>query len=208
MSRRRRFPLPSPAMIIAMIALLAATAGSAIANHGGPHGPPGLVNSLDVADGSLTGVDIRNRSLTPADFRGSVRGKRGAPGRPGEPGPPGTPGASGQQGPPGPPGPPGTSLLNYVTTSNIDNGPQELTQGNAYCPAGQYPVGGGASTSAYYQYVNESRPERPANGWKVYVFNTSTTAAGTFRVYVVCAPAATVIGSTGPAEVGEKVETE
>ena len=64
---RRRLRRPSPSLVIAMLALLVATAGPAVANHGGRHGPAGLVNALDVADGSLTGKDIKNKSLTKAD---------------------------------------------------------------------------------------------------------------------------------------------
>jgi hypothetical protein len=98
---------PSPALVVAMLALLVSTAGPAIANHGGRHGPAGLVNALDVADGSLTGKDIKNKSLTPADFRGSVRGPRGARGPAGATGPQGPGGPGGPQGPPGPQGPQG-----------------------------------------------------------------------------------------------------
>ena len=161
-------------------------------------------NGVDIINETLTGADIKNKSLTPADFRGSVRGKRGAKGPAGSAGPPGNPGAPGQ---PGPPGPPGTSLLTYVTSGDFASPPGISGAGYAYCPANQYPVGGGASTALAQQYVNESRPDRAASGWRVFIYN-ATGGASTFRVYVVCAPAATVIGSTGPAELGEKVETE
>jgi hypothetical protein len=106
---RRRLRLPSPAMIIALVALLAAVSETGLANHGGRHGPPGLVNSIDVQNESLTGRDVKNRSLTPADFRGSVRGPRGAQGPQGNPGPPGANGQNGANGQQGPPGPPGTA---------------------------------------------------------------------------------------------------
>lgn len=98
-------------MVIAVIALFAATAGSAIAGHGGRHGPAGLVNSLDVQNGSLTGADVKNRSLRPIDFRGSIRGPRGlrgpagqngTNGAPGQNGTNGTNGTNGAQGPMGP----------------------------------------------------------------------------------------------------------
>lgn len=107
-----RFRLPSPAMVVALIALLVATAGSALAGHGGPH-QRNFVNAVDVQDGSLTGVDIKNKSLTRADFRGSVRGPRGLRGPPGQngaQGPRGDTGPQGQKGDRGDPGPAGTAL--------------------------------------------------------------------------------------------------
>jgi hypothetical protein len=151
-------------------------------------------NGVDIINESLTGADIRNKSLTRDDFRGSVRGKKGARGPIGPPGPPGNPGGQGQA---GPPGPPGTSLLTYVTSADIASPPGISGAGYAYCPANQYPVGGGASTAVAQQYVNESRPDRSASGWRVFIYNASG-GASSFRVYVVCAPAATVIGGTGP----------
>jgi hypothetical protein len=89
-----------------MLALLVATTGSAVAQT--KHFPE--FNGIDIIDNTLTGRDVKDRSLTPKDFKGSVRGKRGprgrtgAPGPKGEPGPPGSPGANGAQGPAGPPG--------------------------------------------------------------------------------------------------------
>ena len=151
-------------------------------------------NGTDIIDGSLTGRDIRNKSLSPSDFRGSIRGARGAPG---QTGPPGQTGAQGVQ------GVPGFSLLNYVTTGDIPNPAGGLTGGSSICPSGQYPIGGGASTSSGGQVLNESRPDRTANGWIVYVLNEGTGGA-TFRVFVVCAPSANVTGGTRPGEGPEK----
>ena len=59
-------------MVIALTARLFATAGTAIANHGGSH-TKNFVNAVDVQDGSLTGIDIKNKSLTMADFRDAAR---------------------------------------------------------------------------------------------------------------------------------------
>ena len=49
----------------------------------------------DVRNNSLTGTNVTNKSLTPKDFTGSVRG-------PGPPGPLGATGAKGDDGDPGP----------------------------------------------------------------------------------------------------------
>jgi hypothetical protein len=200
-ARLRRL-VPSPAMVVAMTALLAATAGTAIANHGRPHGPPGLVNSIDVQNNSLTGADIKNKSLTPADFRGSVRGPRGRTGARGAPGQNGAQGPPGQNGAPGGQGPAGPIVLNYIISGPIAN-PNDGTVdgGTLACPSGQYPIGGGASTDTANQVVNETRPDRAGNGWSAFVKNNG---AGTpnFQIYVICSPAASVTGALDLAPAG------
>lgn len=55
---RRR---PSPALVVAAIALFAALSGSAYALS---------ITGASVVNGSLTGADIKNRSLTQADLKG------------------------------------------------------------------------------------------------------------------------------------------
>ena len=60
---RRR---PSPALVLATIALFAALSGTAYAL---------TITGANVRDGSLTGADIRNRSLTQSDLHGrSLKG--------------------------------------------------------------------------------------------------------------------------------------
>jgi hypothetical protein len=193
--RLRRFA-PSPAMVVAMLALLAATAGTAIANHGRPHGPPGLVNSLDVQNNSLTGADVKNKSLTRADFRGSVRGPRGPRGARGATGGQGPQGPPGQNGAPGGQGPPGPVNLVYVTGGPF-TGPTTVgvsLPGNVTCPDGHHPVGGGASTTTGNLYINESRADRPTRRWQVFI-GTVNTNGGSFTVHAVCAPATSATGA-------------
>ena len=159
--RRRLFP--SPALVVAMIALLAATAGTALANHGGKHGPAGIVNSLDVGDGTLTGIDIKDHSLTPKDFRGSVRGPRGrtgARGPQGSQGPQGNPGANGQN---GGAGPPGFSVLNYVTSNAIaspNNG--AAAGGTLLAPAGSFRSEAVRARRRTHRSSTKADPTRPA----------------------------------------------
>jgi hypothetical protein len=102
---------PSPAMIVGFIALLAALSGTAVALPGVNLVDSGdikngqvkrkdlgknAVNGAKVANGSLTGADVRDQSLTPSDFSGSVQGP------PGPPGPKGDKGDKGDTGEPGP----------------------------------------------------------------------------------------------------------
>ncbi len=106
---RRILRRPSASLVVASLALFVATAGTGLASHGGSH-LLNYVNSIDVVDGSLTGRDIKDKSLSPKDFKGSVRGKpgrRGAPGARGATGPQGPAGPQGAGGPAGPTGPTG-----------------------------------------------------------------------------------------------------
>jgi hypothetical protein len=201
-SRRPRLRLPSPAIVVAMLALLAGTAGTAIANHGGPHGPPGIVNSLDVQDNSLSGRDIKDHSLTKREFKGGFpRGPRGPRGLPGVPGAPGQNGAKGDKGDTGAPGAPGAKGADGVV--RLDYNSQAFSStvnaqvfGSVPCDAGLRAVGGGVLSQGLYgqQLVNSSFPSNgsttsPAGGttgWTVYV-DSYNGVTPQFTVYVVCA---------------------
>jgi hypothetical protein len=83
----------SPAMIVAMLALFVALSGTAVATTSA------LITGRQIQNSSITGLDVKNRSLRPIDFRGSVRGPRGLRGLTGATGPAGPPGpASGAAG--------------------------------------------------------------------------------------------------------------
>jgi hypothetical protein len=81
--RRRRVRRPSPAMLVAVLALLLAMGGSALAAH------HYLINST--------------KQINPRVLK-ALKGRRGATGRPGVPGLPGAAGARGPQGKEGPRG--------------------------------------------------------------------------------------------------------
>jgi len=99
---------PSPAMIIAIAALVVAGAGAGSA-------ATTLLTGAQIKDGSLTGKDVKDKSLTTKDFKGSVAGARGpagpagSAGATGPTGPAGVAGAAGAPGAPGASGPPGPS---------------------------------------------------------------------------------------------------
>jgi hypothetical protein len=82
----------SPAMVVAMIALFVALSGTAVATTSA------LIGSAQIRNNSITGLDVKNRSLRPIDFRGSIRGPRGLRGLTGAPGAAGAPGAKGDKG--------------------------------------------------------------------------------------------------------------
>lgn len=114
----RRFK-PSPAVIIALIALVFAMAGTALsASHvitSSSQIKDGAVTSSDVKNSSLTSSDIKDKSLTPADFTGSVAGSVGPQGAQGPQGPQGAQGPQGKQGDEGLQGPQGETGYSPIT---------------------------------------------------------------------------------------------
>jgi len=85
--------VPSAAMWVACVALVMAATGGAFA-------ATGLIGSGQVRNNSLTGLDIKDRSVRLKDLRASDVAK--LRGRPGPQGIKGAQGAQGAQGPPGP----------------------------------------------------------------------------------------------------------
>jgi hypothetical protein len=89
----------SPAMVVAMVALVVALGGTALAAHQ-VLAPANSVNSAAVINHSLQIQDFKKGLLKsgPAGRTGAT-GATGAPGAPGSPGSPGAPGAPGAVGP-------------------------------------------------------------------------------------------------------------
>jgi hypothetical protein len=150
--RRRRLRVPSPALIVAMIALFVSLTGTGMAAKA-------FLTGGDIIDGSLTGKDIKQGSILKADLKKGVipklsaaRGARGATGPQGPGGPQGPQGPGGPQGPqgaqggPGPQGPPGPSNGYEQKLSAAVNGTsgvnRTLTLSNL--PAGAYAIFGKA----------------------------------------------------------------
>jgi hypothetical protein len=100
----------SPAMVVAMIALFVALSGTAVATTSA------LIGSAQIRNNSITGADIKNKSLKPVDFSGSVRGARGVRGLAGPPGPAGTAGAPGAKGDKGDTGATGATGPTYAAS--------------------------------------------------------------------------------------------
>jgi hypothetical protein len=127
----------SPAMIVAMLALFVALTGTAVATTSA------LIGSAQIRNNSITGIDVKNRSLRPIDFRGSVRGPRGLRGLRGLVGPQGPAGPQGLAGAQGIQGPIGPSNA-YSTapeTAVVDLGAAEvLVKSLALPAAGSYLV--------------------------------------------------------------------
>jgi hypothetical protein len=121
----------SPALIVAMLALFVALTGTAVATTSA------LIGSAQIRNNSITGLDVKNRSLRPIDFRGSVRGPRGLRGLTGATGAPGAKGDKGDKGDTGPPGPfPQTNLPSGTTIR------------------GNYGTGGFANTTVHFYFAD------------------------------------------------------
>ena len=121
--------------LIAVVALLlaATSAGAAAVIDGG-----------DIRNNTVTGKDVKKKSLTRKDFRGSVRGPRGFQGAPGPQGP------QGAQGPAG------------ATNVTVRVGPVELGASTASCNPGERAVGGGGFTGDDGGYLYNSTPAENA----------------------------------------------
>lgn len=158
----------TPSLLIAIAAVVLATAGTSVAQRA-------LIDSGDVRNNSLTGRDVRNKSLTRADFRGSVAGPRG---------PAGLPGAAGPQGPAG--------VANVtqvagpiVPTCEGGSSGCQVQSSAADCPPGSRLVGGGYETGGVRDFVPDDKPS--GNGWFVIAVNTNEFSSSSIQAFALCA---------------------
>jgi hypothetical protein len=187
-SRRRTIYKPSPALIVAAVALFAALGGTGVAAQqlSGPECRPTQCGTgKDIADGSLTGADIKDHSLTKRDFRGSVGGPRGRRGRPGAPGPRGPQGPQGPQGHPGPAGAKGVSAFTTVTFSTPDDA-ANTKETSVTCPSGGKVTGGGYVLTDATAIASRNYAVAPET-WLVRATRPSAVTVWHITVVAVCA---------------------
>jgi hypothetical protein len=160
-SRRRR--APSPAMIVACIALFVALGGTSYAAFSLP---ANSVGTLQLKKGAVTSAKVKTHSLTAAAFAPGtlLRGPAGPPGTAG------APGAAGAAGPSGPPGTLDTSKLSVVSGS-----PHSVSAGSPVildtsCPSGH--VIGGGYNSGYPWYAEIDIPISTTT-WRIGLINPS-----------------------------------
>ena len=104
---------PSPAIVIACVALLLALGGVSWAATALPRNS---VGTAQLRNNAVTSSKVRNHSLLRVDFKnGQV--PRGARGPAGPAGPTGATGAQGPKGPTGPAGPAGTANIRWALVS-------------------------------------------------------------------------------------------
>jgi hypothetical protein len=156
---------------------------------GGVAGAARLITGKQIKDGSITGWDIKNHSLKPVDFKGSVRGPRG---REGAEGPRGAQGPQGIQGPQGPAGP---TVVNQLTRVELVGviAPGAVNHVTASCPAGQGVVSGGyyATGTGTVFYADSFA----ARGWAVGYDNVGSTVQADVTAVAYCGPAGQAVAS-------------
>jgi hypothetical protein len=166
---RRQRPAP---MLVAVLALFVALGGTAVAGK--------LITSKKIKNNSITGIDVKDESLTPDDFSGSVQGPQGP---------------RGLQGPAGPAGP---VNLRYVVSDFFSVGANSQGFGTADCPADQSVIGGGVlpdgdamevSVNGSYPGDNSSDADTVRDDrWAVYINNNGPWLEE-FKVYAICTTA-------------------
>jgi hypothetical protein len=133
---------PSPAMMVAFVALLVALAGT---SYAAIQLPAGSVGTKQLKKNAVTGKKVKNRSLKAADF---ATGQLPA-------GPKGDQGIQGIQGPQGPKGAPGdpapTPILTVRSASDVDSA-------EADCEIGEAALGGGATVDTAGGFLTDSEP--------------------------------------------------
>jgi hypothetical protein len=193
---RFRIRRPSPALVVASLALLLSLGGSAYAAVAVAPGSVGTrqlknsaVTSEKLAGGAVTANKVKPYSLLSQDF---APGQLPA-GHQGPAGPQGPDGATGPQGPPGatgPQGPAGVSGYQVITsTSSMSATSQKAVAAN--CPAGQSILGGGAAAetpSADTLTTQQSYPNNNNTQWFGVANDlTANPSAWTLVVYAICA---------------------
>jgi len=165
---------PTPAFVIALVALVFAMAGGAVAAT--------QITGSMIARGTITGKNVKNDSLTPTDFRGSVRGPRGA---------------RGVQGPQGPAGPTVLGQVTTVSSAQVPYGADFAQTAIAYCPAGQRVISGGGANIADEQLA-ASIPAGARIGWGVIGVDLTDNGGEYVQAYALCAPAGQAVAARAP----------
>ena len=160
---------PSPALVVACLALAISLSGAAYAVSTAL--PRNSVGTLQLKNNAVNSAKVKNASLRVADF---------APGQI----------PAGAQGPAGPQGPPGASGLQLISGSGASNSSSPKSQ-QQDCPAGKRAVGGGAviTGSGTNTFLSTSRPTDPGTGWTATGRESTGGNAGNWAVqtWVVCA---------------------
>ncbi len=176
--RQRPRKLPSPAMVLAGIALLIALGGTSVAavsqipraSVGAAQLKANAVTSPKIANSTIVSADVRNGSLLRADFK---RGQLPA----------------GPVGAQGPQGPAGLSAREQVSAETPQNSlsPKNIT---VTCPTTKKIIGGGVELSGPGRArvtVTENKPTGD-NTWEAEAFEAvATNAVWKVVIHAVCA---------------------
>jgi hypothetical protein len=137
MSRLRRFK-PSGSMLVALLALVMATTGSAVAAS--------LITSKQIKDGTIQTKDISKKAQKSLKGKAGATGPQGPAGSAGPAGPAGAAGAAGAKGDKGDKGDRGPSDAFYTRNSSIQNvGAPDTVVATLNLPAGSFVIHGSAT---------------------------------------------------------------
>jgi hypothetical protein len=193
---RFRIRRPSPALVVASLALLLSLGGSAYATVALAPGSVGTrqlknggVTSEKLAAGAVTAGKVKPYSLLSQDF---APGQLPA-GPQGAPGPQGPAGATGPQGPVGKTGlqgPAGVSGYQVITSTSPTGATSEKAVA-ANCPAGESVLGGGVAagtTSTDALATQQSYPNNDNTQWFGAANDLAANpSAWALTVYAICA---------------------
>ena len=181
-----RIRIPSPATIIASLALLLSLTGTAVAGAliTGAQIQNNTVSSLDLTNNGVKSVDLTDNGIKSIDvMNGQLRAVDFAPGQI-------PPGPAGLAGPAGPQGAPGLAGVEIVTAESADTS-LSSHQVDATCPAGKRVIGGGAQVygANAEAALDESLPV-DATKWRATAYEVNATAENWHVVaFAVCAVA-------------------
>jgi hypothetical protein len=165
---------PSPALVIACVALALALSGGAYAVS--TVLPRNSVGPAQLKANAVNSAKVQNRSLRAVDF---ATGQIPA-------------GPQGPAGPAGPQGPSGTSGLSQTSSTGPSNSAAKSFQVD--CPSGKRAVGGGGTLTGTTTntFLSTSRPTDAGTGWIAAGRESTGGNAGNWAVqaWVVCATAA------------------
>jgi hypothetical protein len=183
--RRISLRRPSPALVVACVALGLVLGGTSYATVA--QAPRNSVGTAQLKDSAVTArklarnavssAKVRNRSLLRADF---------APGQL----PAGPTGPRGPAGPAGPAGPPGVSAVERLDASSANNSTSPKSAFLA-CPAGKRLIGGGARVNggSPKTAILQSFPDND-NIWRATAAESDAIpATWSLTVYAICAVA-------------------
>jgi hypothetical protein len=174
----RRRAVPSPSIVVGIIALVIALGGTAFAQSVLPRNS---VGSRQIRTNAVTSSEIKDRTIRLRDIsrtaRSELRGQRGPAGPPGPPGAAGT--GTGT----------GSAALNLVVATAAGSvGAGAVTAANATCPAGRRVTGGGARVDTGTDVsVRESYPSSNNTVWTVRVGNDDAAGTATYTAFAICA---------------------
>ena len=166
---------PSPALVVACLALAVALSGGAYAVSTAL--PRNSVGPAQLKANAVNSAKVQNRSLRASDFAiGQI--------------PKGPQGPAGAAGPQGPPGTGGVQQISSTGPSN-STGPKSF---QVDCPSGKRAVGGGGTLTGTTTntFLSASRPSDAGTGWIAIGREASAGNAGNWAVqtWVVCATVA------------------